>query len=152
MAVAGSYITRAAAIWAEHRHSLWQSYDPAPADEKRLWAIVFAADWAGTPAERMERLLELLPLAVIAAGRLPAFITGRVSFWSICRSAAGIERLAGGLAVESDTRGRWDCEGRVVVWASLPPDQGAALLAMAQANGISTSAVIGRLIELYLAD
>ncbi len=146
----GGFITRAAATWAEHKHPVWQPYEPAPADEKRLWAIAFAADWSGEPLERMERLLSLLDPAIITAGRHPAFVTSRVGFWGVCRSAQGLERLAGGLLVDDDPRGRWDASGREVIWASLPPEQAAAVRALATANGLSISGLVGRLIELHL--
>lgn len=149
--VTDEFITRAAATWGEFKHPVWAPFDPAPADEKRLWAIAFAADWSGEPLERMERLLSLLQPAIITASRMPAFIASRVGFWSVSRSTQGLERLAGGLTPDTEGRG-WDCSGRTVVWASLPPDHAAAVHALAKANGISVSSLIGHLIEVHLIE
>ncbi len=50
----------------------------------------------------MAHLLRLIPLAIEAAARHPAFSSARTTFWSVVRDPAGIERLGAGAYAVSD--------------------------------------------------
>ncbi len=146
----GEFIARLAQSYAEFRHDLWRAYEPKPADEKRLWALCFAADWAGTPRQRMERLLTLAPLAIEQASRLAAFSSARTTVWSIVRSAEGVERLAGGLDPGTSGRG-WEVAGTDrILRIKLSDEAHATIHALATADGISPSALVGLLIEAHV--
>lgn len=58
----------------------------------------------------------------------------------------------GRVRVEDDPQGSRDCSGREVVWASLPPDQAAALRALVTGKEVSLSSLIGSLIEFHVDD
>ena len=68
-----SHLDRAIAIWNEFKADHFRSHYPKPNDAKRLWAIALSADWRGNGTQKMERLLQLLPLAIEQAARTPAF-------------------------------------------------------------------------------
>jgi len=93
-----SHLDRAIAAWNEFKADHFRSYNPKPNDAKRLWAVALSADWRGNGTQKMERLLQLLPLAIEQAARTPAF-SSRTTLWTVCKTASGIERLAGGIAL-----------------------------------------------------
>ena len=77
------YIDRAASLWAEFKRDDFRSYEPRSSkasDQRKLWAIVYSADWSGTAAQKMERLLMLLPRASETAARSPLF-NSRTTLW-----------------------------------------------------------------------
>ena len=90
------YLDRAIAAWNEWKAPHFRSFYPAANDVKRLWAVALSADWHGSGIAKMERLLTLLPKAIEQASRMPAF-SARATFWTICKDAKGLERLAGGI-------------------------------------------------------
>jgi hypothetical protein len=90
------YLDRAIAAWNEWKAPHFRSFYPAANDVKRLWAVALSADWHGSGNAKMERLLTLLPKAIEQASRMPAF-SARATFWTICKDAKGLERLAGGI-------------------------------------------------------
>lgn len=145
-----SFLAQIALSYAEFKHDLWRTYEPKPADERRLWAIVYAADWHGTARQRMERLLALAPLAIEQASRLSAFASARTTLWTICRSADGVARLAGGLDPGTSGRG-WESSGTDrILRVKLPDEAHAAIHALAAADGITASALVALLIEAHL--
>ncbi|WP_216918807.1 hypothetical protein [Synechococcus sp. CCAP 1479/9] len=146
----GAFLDRLARSYGEFKADNWRTYEPKPADERRLWAIVYGAQWPGTARLRMERLLALAPLAIEQASRLAAFSSSRTTLWTICRSADGLERLAGGLDPGTTGRG-WEVSGTDrILRVKLPDDGHAAIHALAATDGISPSQLVALLIEAHL--
>lgn len=147
------YIERAALIWAEMKRDDFRSYEPRSSkasDQKKLWAIVYSADWYGTASQKMERLLTLLPRAIETAARSPLF-NARTTLWSVLRSPAGLERLAGGIVPGECGRG-WE-SGQYndqVIRLRLDEDTIAYVRAEAENQGLSCSALVARIIEQWL--
>lgn len=147
------YIDRAALIWAEMKRDDFRSYEPRSSklsDQKKLWAIVYSADWHGTASQKMERLLTLLPRAIETAARSPLF-NARTTLWSVLRSPEGLERLAGGIVPGEGGRG-WEC-GRYdeqVIRLKMDEDTIAFIRAEANNHGLSCSALVALIIERWL--
>lgn len=149
------YIDRAALIWSEWKRSDFRSYEPRTsraADNKKLWAIVYSADWSGNAGQKMERLLTLLPRAIETAARSPLF-NSRTTLWSVLRTAEGLERLASGIVPGEVGRG-W--ESGIYDWQvlrlKLPDDAMAYISAEAENQGLSRSALVTRIIEWWLEE
>ena len=148
------FIDRAAMIWHEWKRDDFRSYEPRSsraADAKRLWAIVYSADWKGSAGQKMERLLTLLPRAIETAARSPLF-NARTTLWSVLRSPEGLERLAGGIVPAESGRG-WESGiyDEQVIRLRLDEDTVAYVRAEAENQGLSCSALVMRIIELWLA-
>ena len=147
------FIERAAQIWMEMKRDDFRSYEPRTSkasDQKKLWAIVYSADWRGNASEKMERLLTLLPRAIETAARSPLF-NSRTTLWSVLRTPEGLERLAGGIVPGESGRG-WESGqyDQQVLRIKLDEDLLAYVRAEAENQGLSCSALTARIIENWL--
>lgn len=147
------YIDRAAQLWAEFKREDFRSYTPRSSrssDEKRLWAIVYSADWSGTAAQKMERLLTLLPRATEQMARSPLF-GSRTNIWTALKNPAGLERLAGGIVPGESGRGwesgEYDAQ---VIRLRLDEPTIAYLRAKAELEGLSCSALVEKIVDYWL--
>lgn len=148
------YIERAAQIYAEFKHPTWREYQPRQskaADQRKLFAIALNSDWRGNSTAKINHLLKLLPRAVEQAARMEVWFNSRTTIWSCCRSAQGLERLAGGIVPGESGRG-WDAGDydAQVIRIRLPEDLVSYVRAEAENQGLSCSALVTRIIENWL--
>jgi len=143
------YIDRAVAAWEEWKAPHFRSFMASTNDAKRLWAIVLSSDWPGSGVSRMERLLTLLPKAIEQAARMPVF-GARTTLWTVCKSAAGVERLAHG-TVPADYEELQEYDAQVLR-VRMPEDTLILLRGEARRLGTSPSLLVARIIEEWAAD
>ena len=148
-----SYIDRAAQIWAEYKREDFRTYEPRSsrvADEKRLWAICYAADWSGNAKQKMERLLKLFPRAIEQMGRSPLF-SSRTTIWTALKSPEGLERLANGIVPGEAGRG-WESGiyDEQVIRLRLDEPTVCYLRNEAEVQGLSCSALLATIVDWWL--
>ena len=142
------YLDRAIAAWVEWKAPHFRTYKPAANDVKRLWAVALSADWAGSGIAKMERLLLLLPKAIEQASRMPAF-SARATFWTICKDAKGLERLAGGI-VPGRVHEIEDYDSQILR-VNLPEDTMILVRGLAARVGGNPSSLVADIIEAWVA-
>ena len=142
------YLDRAIAAWNEWKAPHFRSFYPAANDVKRLWAVALSADWHGSGIAKMERLLTLLPKAIEQASRMPAF-SARATFWTICKDAKGLERLAGGIVPGRPEE--IEAYNAQVLRVYLPEDTMILVRGLAARVGGNPSSLVADIIEAWVA-
>lgn len=141
------YLDQAVAAWNEFKLDHWRQYEPKPTDAKRLWAVALGADWKGSGATKMERLIGLLPKAIEQAARHSAFSSARTTLWTIASSAAGVERLANGILAGTNPE---DYDRQIL---RIKPAEMTLTVVRncAKRLGISPSSLVDQIIEIWIA-